>query len=62
MQEQPQTSGRDVPVGVALHKPQRTIWRSIRYGIDEVIFYALITTNGDPENYAEAMKSEDHDS
>ena len=51
-----------MPVGVALHKPQQTIRRSFRYGIGEAICYALITANGDPENYAEAMESEDHDS
>ena len=51
-----------MPVGVALHKSQRSIRRLVRYGIDEVISYALITANGDPENYAEAMESEDHDS
>ena len=62
MQEQPQTLGRDVPLGVALHKAQHTIRRPVRYGIDEVISYALITANGDLENYAEVMESEDHDS
>ena len=63
VQEEPQTSdGRNAPVGVALHKPQCTIRRPIRYGIDESISYALITANGDPKNYAEATESEDHKS
>ena len=63
VQKQPQTSGRsNVLVGVALHKPQHTVRRLVRYGIDEVISYALITINRDPENYTEAMKSEDHES
>ena len=63
VQEQSQTSGgRNSSVGVALYKPQYTIRRPIRYGIDEAISYALITTNGDPKNYAKAMENNDKES
>ena len=63
VEEEPQTSGqRNMSVGVALHKTQHTIRRPIRYGINEAISYALITANEDPENYIEAMESEDHES
>ena len=34
----------------------------MRYGIDEIISYALITTNGDPEIFEEAMESLDWES
>ena len=56
--EEPQISGgRDTPLGVALYKPQRTIRRSVRYDIDEMVSYALITINGDPDTFVEAMES-----
>ena len=63
VQKEPQTSGgRNAPVEVALHKPQHTIRRPIKYGIDEAISYALITANRDPKTYVGAMKSEDQES
>ena len=63
VQEKPQTSdGRNSPVGVALHKLQHTNRKSVRYGIDEVVSYALITANGDLEVFEEAMKSPDRES
>ena len=40
-----------------LHKPKRTIRQSDRYSFGEMVSYALVTVNGDPYTYAEAMKS-----
>ena len=58
VQKEPQTlGGRNSLVGVALHKPQCTIHRSVRYDIDEVVSYALITANGVSEVFEEAMES-----
>lgn len=50
------------PVEVALHKTKHTIHKPVRFGIDKTISFALITTNGDPESYKEAMKSLNHES
>ena len=47
---------------MALHKPQRTIQKSKRYGMDEVISYALVIVNEDPETFKKAMESLDNES
>jgi len=47
---------------VPLHKPQRTIQKLMRYGMDEYISYALIYVNGDPETYKVAMERSDKES
>ena len=44
---------------MALHKLKYTVHKSIRYGIDEIVFYALIAANGDPETFEEVMESSD---
>ena len=60
VQRQPQaTNLQDIARGVALHKPKCTVRKPVRYGIDETISYALITSNGDPETFEDAMESLD---
>ena len=44
-------------IGVALHKPKRTIKQSDRYGFEETLSYALVTANGDLYLYLEAIES-----
>ena len=47
---------------MALHKLKCTVHKPVRYGTDEMIFYALIIANNDPETFEEAMESFDRDS
>ena len=43
--------GPRIDIGVALHKPKRTIRQPDRYGFEEMLSYALVTANGDPYTY-----------
>ena len=56
------TDLQDIARGVALYKPKCIVHKSIRYGIDKMISYALITANGDPETFEEVMESLDRES
>ena len=53
--------GPRTDIGVALHKPKRTIRQSDRYGFEETLSYALVTANGDPYTYQEAIESQDRE-
>ena len=48
-------------IGVALHKPKRTIRQPDRYGFEEMLSYVLVTVNGDPYTYQEAIESQDRE-
>ena len=54
---QQERAGSKTDIGVALHKPKRTIRQSDRYGFEEILSYALVTVNGDPYTYQEAIES-----
>ncbi|XP_038975178.1 uncharacterized protein LOC120106276 [Phoenix dactylifera] len=63
VQVEPQSFGlRDLVRKIAPHRPKRIIYKPVRYGIDETISYALITANGDPETFEEAMESSERKS
>ena len=63
MQRQPHAVDlQDSARRVALHKPKHTVHKSVRYSIDEIISYALITVSRDPETFEEAMDSPDRES
>ena len=48
-------------IGVALHKPKRSIRQPNRYGFEEMLSYALVIANGDPYTYQEAIESQDRE-
>ena len=54
---QQERAGSRTDIGVALHKPKKTIRQSDRYGFEETLSYALVTANGDPYTYQEAIMS-----
>ena len=56
---QQERAGSRTDIGVALHKPKRTIRQSDRYGFEETLSYALVIVNGDPYTYQEAIESQD---
>ena len=48
---QQERAGPKTDIGVALHKPKRTIRQPDRYGFEETLSYALVTANEDPYTY-----------
>ena len=54
---QQERAGSKTDIGVALHKPKRTIRQPDRYGFEETLSYAPMTVNGDPYTYQEAIES-----
>ena len=58
---QQERAGPRTDIGVALHKPKRTIRQPNRYGFEETLSYALVTVNGDPYTYQEAIESQDRE-
>ena len=58
---QQERAGPRTDIGVALHKYKRTIWQSDRYGFEKMLSYTLVTVNGDPYTYQEAIESQDRE-
>ena len=58
---QQEQAGSRIDIGVALHKPKRTIRQPDRYGFEEMLSYALVIVNGDPYTYQEAIESQDRE-
>ena len=58
---QQEQAGPRTDIGVALHKPKRTIRQPDRYGFEEMLSYALVIVNGDPCTYQEAIESQDRE-
>ena len=54
---QQERAGPRTDIGVALHKPKRTIRQLNQYGFEKMLSYALVTVNGDPYMYQEAIES-----
>ena len=54
-------AGPRTDIGVALHKPKRTIRQPDRYGFKEMLSYALVIVNGDPYTYQEAIESQNRE-
>ena len=53
--------GSRTDISVALHKPKRTIRQPDRYGFKEMLSYVLVTVNGDPYTYQEAIEIQDRE-
>ena len=58
---QQERAGPRTDIGVALHKPKRTIRQPDRYGFEETLSYALVIANGDPYTYQEAIESQNRE-
>ena len=43
---------------IAMDRPRHTIKPPIRYGFEDLVSYALITSNGDPTTFQEALHSQ----
>ena len=54
---QQERAGSRTDIGVALHKPKRTIRQPDRHGFEETLSYALMIVNEDPYTYQEAIES-----
>ena len=55
------TAEQGTDTGITQHKPKRNVRPPVRYGFEDSLSYALVTANGDPYTYEEAMESRDRD-
>src|SRR3954464_420669 len=47
--------------GIATNRPRRTIRPPDRYGFEDLVSYALITSSGDPSTFQEATSSQERE-
>ena len=58
---QQEQAGPRMDIEIALHKPKKNVRQSKRYGFEKTLSYTLVTANGDPYTYEEAMECQDRE-